>query len=128
MLHMKIFLLNFNDFTINENVLSSVGQSTKRMRAEIIWFGFLREEILSWRRHYPEVLKLMVNNFVLFFQISIHSEYVCKFLKIYVIIQRPIQGGVYWGSSPSWISEIYASWGGGFGLPPLKRNRNVSPS
>jgi len=22
---------------------------------------FLREEILSWRRHYPEVLKLMVN-------------------------------------------------------------------
>ena len=47
MLHMKLFLLNFNDFTINENVLSSVGQSTKRMRAEIIWFGFLQEEILS---------------------------------------------------------------------------------
>ena len=40
MLHMKIFLLNFNDFTINENVLGSVGRSTKRMRAEIIWFGF----------------------------------------------------------------------------------------
>ena len=46
-LHMKIFLLNFNDFTINENVLSSVGRRTKRMRAEIIWFGFLREEIFS---------------------------------------------------------------------------------
>ena len=46
-LHMKIFLLNFNDFTINENVLSSVGRSTKRMRAEIIWLGFLREEIFS---------------------------------------------------------------------------------
>ena len=40
MLYMKIFLLNFNDFTINKNVLSSVGRSTKRMRAEIIWFGF----------------------------------------------------------------------------------------
>ena len=26
---------------------------------------FLQEEILSWRRHYPEVLKLMVNNFIL---------------------------------------------------------------
>ena len=36
---MKIFLFNFNDFTINENGLSSVGRSTKRMRAEIIWFG-----------------------------------------------------------------------------------------
>ena len=47
MLHMRLFLLNFNDFTINENVLSSMGQSTKRMRAEIIWFGFLQEEILS---------------------------------------------------------------------------------
>ena len=42
MLYMKIFLLNFNDFTINKNVLSSVGRSTKRMRAEIrnylVWF------------------------------------------------------------------------------------------
>ena len=35
---MKIFLFNFNDFTVNENGLSSVGRSTK-MRAEIIWFG-----------------------------------------------------------------------------------------
>ena len=40
MLHMKIFLLNFNDFTINENVLSSVGRSTKRMRAEnLVWLS-----------------------------------------------------------------------------------------
>ena len=39
MLHMKIFLFNFNDFTIMKNGSSSVGQSTKRMRAEIIWFG-----------------------------------------------------------------------------------------
>ena len=37
---MKLFLLNFNDFTINENVLGSVGRSTKKLRAEIIWFGF----------------------------------------------------------------------------------------
>ena len=36
---MKIFLFNFNDFTVNQNGLSSVGRSTKRMRAEIIWFG-----------------------------------------------------------------------------------------
>ena len=43
MLYMKLFLLNFNDFTINENVLSSVGRSTKRMQAEIIWFGFVSE-------------------------------------------------------------------------------------
>ena len=40
MLHMKLFLLNFKDFTINENVLCSVGKSTKKMWAEIIWFGF----------------------------------------------------------------------------------------
>ena len=39
MLYMKLFLLNFNDFTINENVLGSVRRSTKKMRAEIIWFG-----------------------------------------------------------------------------------------
>ena len=37
---MKIFLFNFNDFTITKNGSSSVGQSTKRMRAEITWFGF----------------------------------------------------------------------------------------
>ena len=74
MLHMKIFLLNFNDFTINENGLSSVGRSTKRMRPEIIWFGFLREEILSRRRHYPEVLKLMVNkdSVNMNIQVSVH--------------------------------------------------------
>jgi len=40
MLHMKIFLLNFDDFTINEHVLSPVGRSTKRMRAEnLVWLS-----------------------------------------------------------------------------------------
>ena len=28
---------------------------------KLFGLAFLREEILSWRRHYPEVLKLMVN-------------------------------------------------------------------
>ena len=62
MLHMKIFLLNFNDFTINENVLSSVGQSTKRMRAEIIWFGFSPRGDFKLKTTLSRGLKLMVNN------------------------------------------------------------------
>ena len=72
MLHKKLFMYNFNHFTINENVLSSVGQSTRRMRAEIIWFGFLQDEILSLRRYYPEVLKLMFNK-----SIGAKTEFLC---------------------------------------------------
>ena len=40
MLYMKLFLLNVNDFTINEKCFRLRGQSTKKLRAEIIWFGF----------------------------------------------------------------------------------------
>ena len=53
-----------------------------------------------------------------------------NFLKqIYVIIQRRIQGGGYGGSSPSWISELYAFLGGGGGAasPPPKRKRKERP-
>ena len=36
---MKIFLFNFNDFTISESVLGSAPRRTKKMGTEIIWFG-----------------------------------------------------------------------------------------
>ena len=46
------------------------------MGAEIIWFWCLREGILSWRRHYTEALKLMVNNNVLHvYRISCDPRY-----------------------------------------------------
>ena len=64
-LHKKIFLFNFNDFTINESVLSFVPWRTKRMGGWNYLVWCLREGILSWRRHYTEVLKLMVNRFVI---------------------------------------------------------------
>jgi len=50
-----------------------------------------------------------------------------NFLKqIYVIIQRRIQGGGYMGSSPSWISEIYAFlWGGGGWSPPFPKEKEM---
>ena len=49
MLYMKLFLLNFNDFTINENVLGSVGGVQRKCWLKLfgLVFLFLREEILS---------------------------------------------------------------------------------
>ena len=48
-----------------------------------------------------------------------------NFLKqIYVIIQRRIQGG-YGGSSPSWISELYAFFLGGGRPPPSQKEKEM---
>ena len=50
-------------------------------------------------------------------------------LYIYVIIQRRVQERL-WGSSPSWISEIYAFLGGRGGVWPLpshKKKKKCKP-
>ena len=44
---MKIFLFNFNDFTINESVVGSVPRRTKRMGAEIIGLVWCLREGIS---------------------------------------------------------------------------------
>ena len=43
MLYMKLFLLNFNDFTINEKYFRLHEAEYKVIGAEIIWFGFVSE-------------------------------------------------------------------------------------
>ena len=64
MLHIKVFLFNFNDFTITKMVEVPWDGVQRECGLKLFGLAFLREEILSWRRHYPEVLKLMVNNHI----------------------------------------------------------------
>ena len=58
MLPMKIFLLNFNDFTINENVLSSVGRSTKRRECGLKLFGLVFSNDFKLKTTLPGGLKV----------------------------------------------------------------------
>ena len=65
MLHMKLFLFNFNDFTITKMVQVPWDGVLRECGLKLFGLVFLRVEILSWRRHYPEVLKLMVKKVLL---------------------------------------------------------------
>ena len=57
-------LFNFNDFTITKMIEVPWDKEQRVCVLKLFGLACLREEILLWRRHYPEVLKLMVNNYL----------------------------------------------------------------
>ena len=68
---------------------------------------FLREEILSWRRHYPEVLKLMVNKPYIYIVNLIvkRSSKISEFLKV-LLNEEGRRFFVYLYINVAWLNSV----------------------